>query len=86
MHLPESERPLALNRLADLLSENGIMYISLRFGPNDEARPMHPVSYEEVATLVKDNGLSARNLNPVPSQDGLKRNDVKWVTVEVVKG
>ena len=86
MHLPESERPLALNRLADLLSENGIMYISLRFGPNDEARPMHPVSYEEVATLAKDNGLSARNLNPVPSQDGLQRDDVKWVTVEVVRG
>lgn len=86
MHLPEVERPPALKRLAELLSENGKMYISLRFGPNDEARPMHPVSYEEVATLAKDNGLSARNLNPVPSQDGLKRDDVKWVTVEVVKG
>jgi SAM-dependent methyltransferase len=86
MHLPESERPLALNRLADLLSENGIMYISLRFGPNDDARPMHPVSYEELATLAQSNGLTARNLNPVPSQDGLQRDDVKWVTVEVVRG
>ena len=86
MHLPESERPQALKRLAELLSENGSMYISLRFGPNDEARPMHPVSYEELATLANSNGLTARNLNPVPSQDGLKREDVKWVTVEVVKG
>lgn len=86
MHLPEVERPPALKRLAELLSENGAMYISLRFGPNDEARPIHPVSYEELATLAKDNGLTARNLNPVPSQDGLKRDDVKWVTVEVVKG
>jgi len=85
MHLPESERPLALNRLADLLSENGIMYISLRFGPNDDARPMHAVSYEELATLAQSSGLTARNLNPVPSQDGLKRDDVKWVTVELVK-
>ena len=86
MHLPESERPQALKRLAELLSEDGSMYISLRFGPNDEARPMHPVSYEELATLANSNGLTARNLNPVPSQDGLKREDVKWVTVEVVKG
>ena len=86
MHLHKDERPHALKRLAELLSENGTMYISLRFGPNDEARPMHPVSYEELATLAKNNGLTARNLNPAPSQDGLKRDDVKWVTVEVVKG
>ena len=86
MHLPKGERPPALKRLAGLLSENGNMYISLRFGPNDEARPMHPVSYEELATLAKRNGLTARNLNPVPSRDGLKRDDVKWVTVELVKG
>ena len=86
MHLPEDERPQALKRLSELLSENGAMYISLRFGPNDEARPMHPVSYEELVTLAKRNGLTARNLNPVPSQDGLKRDDVKWVTVELVKG
>ncbi len=86
MHLSEAERPPALKRLAELLSENGTIYISLRFGPNDEARPMHPVSYEELATLAKNNGLTARNLNPAPSQDGLKRDDVKWVTVEVVKG
>ena len=86
MHLPEAERPPALKRLADLLSVSGKMYISLRFGPNDEARPMHPVSYEELATLAKNNGLTAHNLNPIPSQDGLKRDDVKWVTVEVVEG
>ncbi|WP_334014643.1 class I SAM-dependent methyltransferase [Alteromonas sp. S167] len=85
MHLPEAERPPALKRLAELVSEYGTMYISLRFGPNDEARPMHPVSYEELATLAKNNGLTARNLNPVPSQDGLKRDDVKWVTVSIFK-
>lgn len=85
MHLPEVERPPALKRLAELLSENGAMYISLRFGPNDEARPMHPVSYEELATLAESNDLKTRNLNPVPGKDGLQRDDVKWVTVEVVK-
>ena len=85
MHLHKDERPAALKSLAELLSENGNMYISLRFGPNDEARPMHPVSYEELATLAKSNGLTARNLTPVPSQDGLNRDDVKWVTALICK-
>ena len=85
MHLPKYERPPTLKRLAELLSENGAMYISLRFGPNDEARPMHPVSYEELATLAESNGLKARNLNSVLGKDGLQRDDVKWVTVEVMK-
>lgn len=83
MHLPEAERPQALKRLAELLSNTGKMYISLRFGPSDPERPMYPVSYEELQTLAAENGLTARNLNPVPSKDGLQRSDVGWVTVEV---
>lgn len=85
MHLPPSDRPIALAHLAKRLSDHGRMYISLRFGPSDDARPMYPVSYEELQTLAADSGLVARNLNPVPSEDGLKRNDVKWVTVELMR-
>ena len=84
MHLPIDDRPTAIKRLAELLSANGRMYISLRFGPSDPERPMYPVSYEELQTLAAENGLTARNLNPVPSKDGLKRSDVEWVTVELV--
>lgn len=84
MHLPEDERPQAIKRLAELLSPNGRMYISLRFGPNDEARPMYPVSYAELNKLASENGLVACNLDPVPSKDGLKRDEVNWVTVELI--
>ena len=85
MHLPSEERPTAIKRLAELLSANGRMYISLRFGPSDPERPMYPVSYEELQALAAENGLTARNLNPVPSKDGLQRSDVEWVTVELMK-
>ncbi|WP_334064828.1 class I SAM-dependent methyltransferase [Alteromonas genovensis] len=84
MHLPIDDRPAAINRLSELLSNTGKMYISLRFGPSDPERPMYPVSYEELQALAAENGLTARNLNPVPSKDGLKRSDVEWVTVELV--
>lgn len=85
MHLPSEERPAAIKRLSELLSKTGHMYISLRFGPSDPERPMYPVSYEELQTLAADNGLTARNLNPVPRKDGLQRSDVEWVTVELVR-
>jgi protein-L-isoaspartate O-methyltransferase len=84
MHLPSEERPATIKRLSELLSATGKMYISLRFGPSDPERPMYPVSYEELQALAADNGLTARNLNPVPSKDGLQRSDVEWVTVELV--
>ena len=85
MHLPSEERPAAIKRLSELLSNTGRMYISLRFGPSDPERPMYPVSYEQLQALAADNGLTARNLNPVPSKDGLQRSDVEWVTVELLK-
>ncbi|APE04445.1 methyltransferase type 11 [Alteromonas sp. RW2A1] len=83
MHLPSEERPATIKRLSELLSDTGKMYISLRFGPSDPERPMYPVSYEELQALAAESGLTARNLNPVPSKDGLQRSDVEWVTVEV---
>lgn len=85
MHLPTEDRLAAIKRLSELLSNTGRMYISLRFGPSDPERPMYPVSYEQLQALAADNGLTARNLNPVPSKDGLQRSDVEWVTVELLK-
>ncbi|WP_420934551.1 class I SAM-dependent methyltransferase [Alteromonas sp. A081] len=85
MHLPLDDRPAAIKRLSELLSNTGKMYVSLRFGPSDPERPMYPVSYEELQALAAENDLTARNLNPVPSKDGLQRSDVEWVTVELIK-
>lgn len=85
LHLPDKLRPAALARLSELLAANGRIYISLRFGPNDLSRPMYPVSYEELETLARENGLFARNLTPSQTRDSLKREEVKWVTVELMR-
>lgn len=85
MHLPEKARPKALIRLSKLLSSSGSIYISLRLGPNDEDRPMYPVSYDELRALAANNGLEARNLTPTPTQDSLSRKEVNWVTVELMR-
>lgn len=85
MHLPVETRPEALTRLSTLLSPGGRIFVSLRFGPTDDERPMYPVSYKELAALASDNALTARNLNPVPINDSLSRSDVAWVTVELTR-
>ena len=85
MHIPINERPAALKTLSELLSQNGYMYISLRFGPSDDNRPMYPVSYDELQTLARDCGLTTRNLNSIPSKDRLSRQEVEWVTVELAR-
>ena len=54
MHLPSEERPAAIKRLSELLSNTGHMYVSLRFGPSDPERPMYPVSYEQLQALAAD--------------------------------
>ena len=85
MHLPEKVRPQALARLSELLSKSGRIFISLRFGPSDEDRPMYPVSYEELQTLAGNNCLEARNLTPTPTQDSLRRKEVNWATIELMR-
>ncbi|WP_432697917.1 class I SAM-dependent methyltransferase [Marinobacterium sp. YM272] len=80
MHLPASERPLALQRLSRLLANTGLLIITLRFGPSDPARPMFPVSTAELNALARDTGLQMQLINTQASHDRLKRADVSWQT------
>lgn len=81
MHLPKAERPEAFARLAELLTESGMMIISLRFGPSDPARPMYPVNIEELVQLAAQHGLQLQSLTDSASADFLKRSAVSWQTV-----
>lgn len=83
MHLPTIDRPMALKQLATRLSASGRMYISLRFGPSDDERPMYPVSFDELHQLAAENGLTARCLNTIPNDDWLQRGEISWVTVQL---
>ena len=57
MHLDESERRIAMPRLAALLAPEGVLIMSLRHGPIPEGRRMFEVSSEETVALAADSGL-----------------------------
>lgn len=82
MHLPAAERPRAFARLSELLANAGMLIITLRFGPSDPARPMYPVSVEELAQLATQHRMQLKALNDGDaSTDFLKRQEVSWQTV-----
>ncbi|TCK07270.1 class I SAM-dependent methyltransferase [Marinobacterium mangrovicola] len=81
MHLPSSERPLAFHRLSQLLGKTGLLVITLRFGPSDPARPMFPVSTDELKDLANREGLQMQTIRDNKSADLLQRSDVSWQTV-----
>ncbi len=80
MHLPKSERPRAMRKLANLLKPGGKLVISLRHGPSGDERKMHAVSTEELELLAKSVGLNVLLLTGNDS-DKLGRESVYWQTV-----
>ena len=83
MHLPEAERPPALKRLAELLSESGIVVITLRHGPPRDEREMFEVTMNEVEELAKANNLKLFNGSSEYTEDALNRKSVKWETLVI---
>ena len=83
MHLPEAERPPALKRLAELLSENGIVVITLRHGPPRDESEMFEVTMNEVEELAKANNLKLFNGSSEYTEDALNRKSVKWETLVI---
>jgi len=80
MHLTEIDRPVALKRLQQLLSPQGILIISLRHGPSVPGRAMYPVSVEEMHHLASPCGLTVSLLDG-DTADCLQRSEVSWQTV-----
>lgn len=81
MHLVPSQRPTAFKRLQSCLANQGLMIITLRFGPSDPERPMYEVSVAELEELANEYGLSLHVCGTGFSDDKLKREDVSWKTV-----
>ncbi|MGF1702846.1 methyltransferase domain-containing protein [Photobacterium makurazakiensis] len=80
MHIAPSERKRAFRKLANLLSPNGKLVISLRHGRFDDGRSAHGVSVEELEQLAKDHALHTCNKTDIDI-DALGRDDVQWQTV-----
>ncbi|MCA0279078.1 MAG: class I SAM-dependent methyltransferase [Proteobacteria bacterium] len=83
MHISPKDRADALHRLERLLSPSGVIYLTLRLGPPDEARELYNVSFEELQGLAGQVGLSATILSEGP--DLLLRNGIRWKRVMLVR-
>jgi SAM-dependent methyltransferase len=53
MHLAPADRPRALRKLVGLLRPGGVLLISLRHGPAEPERGMHPVDLAELERLAR---------------------------------
>ena len=77
-HVRPEDRSAAFARLTGLLAPGGLLLISLRLGPPDLARDMHPVSVEEIRELATGTGLIRLRASPLPDRTG--RSAISWVT------
>ena len=76
MHVPLTERPRAFRKLITLLKPGGFLAITLREGPADPRRVMHPVSAAEIERLARSHGAFVERT--VKSADQLGRSEVHW--------
>jgi SAM-dependent methyltransferase len=81
MHLSMSDRPRAFRKLINLLKPGGLLAITLRQGPADQARGIYPVSLAEVEALARNHGAYLER--QTKAEDKLGRRDVYWVQVAV---
>ncbi|AWB08642.1 SAM-dependent methyltransferase (plasmid) [Azospirillum humicireducens] len=79
MHLDIQERRTAMESLAGLLSPNGRISMSLRYGPVPEGRRMFEVSADETIELAALHGLDA--LHVTERSDMLGRPNIRWAFV-----
>jgi SAM-dependent methyltransferase len=76
MHLDPQEREAAMAALAELVADNGQVFLSLRHGPVPEGRRMFDVSARETAELAARHGL--RCVHRAEREDMLDRADITW--------
>ena len=77
MHLDEQQRRQAMPNVASLVSEDGVLIMSLRHGPVPQGRRMFEVSSDETVQLAEEQGLKPiANLNRRP--DSFGREGVSW--------
>jgi SAM-dependent methyltransferase len=77
MHLDEAQRQRAMPNVASLVTPNGVMIMTLRYGPVPPGRRMFAVSAEETIGLAQKEGLELV-LNRSHLDGAQKRPGVSW--------
>ena len=83
MHIHPKDRLAALERLSDILTDDGQIYITLRTGPADKERDIYVVTPDELASLATQAGLVMEQIDDKP--DLLGRTSIRWKTVILSK-
>ncbi len=78
-HVPPAERPRALRKLLGLLRPGGLLALTLREGPAEAERGMHPVSLAELEGLARAQGALVVRTHAMA--DVLGRPGVSWTGV-----
>ena len=81
MHVPPAERARAFRKLVTLLKPGGLIAITLRIGPAEAGRAMHPVSEQEVERLAREHGAFVERR--MEERDKLGRGEVSWVQMAI---
>ncbi|MBP2316814.1 class I SAM-dependent methyltransferase [Azospirillum soli] len=81
MHVAPPDRRRAFRKLITLLRPGGRLLLTLRHGPPDPDRAMHPVTRAEVERLAAEHGALVTRAVPLP--DRLGRAAVTWEAVAV---
>jgi SAM-dependent methyltransferase len=76
MHLDPAERARGLARLAPLLDDGGVLFLTLRHGPVPPGRRMFEVAAEEIVALAAAQGLASAHRSA--RRDGFGRDQVTW--------
>lgn len=78
-HLAPADRPRAFRKLVSLLKSSGLLAMTLRHGPTEPERGMHPVSLGEVERLAREHGLAV--IHATVAADSLGRPELTWTHV-----
>jgi SAM-dependent methyltransferase len=81
MHVRPTDRPRAFRKLVSLLRPGGLLAITLRDGPEEPGRGMHPVSLPEIERLAADHGLAIVRVHRQPDLRG--RPNLSWTCVAI---
>jgi len=79
MHITPADRPRAFRKLVTLLKPGGTLVMTLRIGPPEPDRDMHPVDVAEIETLAQSHGVAVLQVDHSP--DRLGREEVSWVQI-----
>lgn len=83
MHLTNQEQIVSMQNLAGLIKPEGVVVITLRFGPSPDERIMYPIDTKAVIHTAKTVGF--HTILKTGKRDLLKRKDVSWKSLILTK-